>query len=47
MYITDYEYVSISSLTVLEIKLWLEEDNDLDTDYLLYSFEFLQSKAQN
>ena len=32
---------------MLDIKLWLEEDSDLDTDHPLYSFKFIQLKAQN
>ena len=46
LYIGDYEYVSISSFAVLGVKLWLEEDGDLKNDHL-YSFKFIQSKAQN
>ena len=46
LYIEDY-HANISSFAVLEIKLWLEEDSDLDTDHLLYSFKFIQSKVQN
>ena len=30
LYISDYEYVNISSFAVLGIKLWLEEDGDLN-----------------
>ena len=41
------KYVNIFSFAVLHIKLWLEEDRDLDTDHLLYSFKFIQSKVQN
>ena len=47
LYIADYEYINITSFAVLDIKLWLEEDSDLDTDRPLYSFRFIQSKAQN
>ena len=32
LYIADYEYVNISNFTVLDIKLWLEEDSSLDID---------------
>ena len=44
MYIGDYEYVNISRFAVLGIKLWLEEDGDLSDS--IYSFKFIQSKAQ-
>ena len=47
LYIGDYEYVNISSFAVLGIKLWLEEDDDLNRNDPLYSFKFIQSKAQN
>ena len=47
VYIGDYEYVIISSLAVLGIKLWLEEDGNLNRNDPLYSFKFIQSKAQN
>ena len=43
----NYEYVNISSLAELGIKLWLEEDGDLNRNDPLYSFKFIQSKAQN
>ena len=43
-YIADYECVNISSFAVLGIKLWLEEDGNLDIDRSLYSFKFIQSK---
>ena len=36
----NYEYVNISSFAVLGIKLWLEEDGDLNRNDLLYSFKF-------
>ena len=42
-----YEYVNISSFAVLDMKLWLQEESDLNRNYLLYSFKFIQSKAQN
>ena len=47
LYIANYEYVTISSFAVLSIKLWLEADGDLHTDHPLYSFKFIQLKAQN
>ena len=47
MYISDYEHVNISSFAVLGIKLWLEEDGDLNRNDPLYSFKFIQTKAQN
>ena len=46
LYIGDYEYVNISSFAVLGIKLCLE-DGDLNGNDPLYSFKFIQSKAQN
>ena len=45
LYIDDYEYVNISGFAVLGIKLWLEEDGDLNRNDPLYSFKFIQSKA--
>ena len=47
LYIGDYEYVNTSSFAMLGIKLWLEEDGDLNRNDPLYSFKFIQSKAQN
>ena len=47
LYIGDYGYVNISSFAVLNVKLWLEEDGDLNRSDPLYSFKFIQSKAQN
>ena len=47
LYIDDYKYVHISSFAVLGIKLWLEEDDDLNRNGPLYSFKFIQSKVQN
>ena len=47
LYTADYEYVNISSFAVLGIKLWLEEDGELNGKDPLYSFKFIQSKAQN
>ena len=47
LYITDYEYINISSFAVLGIKLWLEEEWDLHIDQPLYSLKFIQSKVQN
>ena len=41
LYIADYKYVNISSFDVLDIKLWLKEDSDLDL------VRFIQSKVQN
>ena len=46
LYIGDYEFVNISSFAVLGIKLWLEEDGDVNRSDPLYSFKFVQSKAQ-
>ena len=36
-----------SSFAVLSIKLWLEENSDLNRNDPLYSFKFIQSKDQN
>ena len=47
LYIGDYEYVNISSFAVLNIKLSLEEDGDLNRNDSLYPFRFILSKAQN
>ena len=48
LYIGNYEYVNISSFAVLlGIKLRLEEDRSLNKNDPLYSFKFIQSKAQN
>ena len=47
LYISDYEYVNISTFALSDIKLWLEGDDDLNTHHPLYSFKFIQSKAQN
>ena len=47
LYIGDSEYVNISSFAVLDIKLSLEEDDDLNRNDPIYSFKFVQSKAQN
>ena len=47
LYIGDYEYVIISSFAVLGIKIWLEEDGNLNRNDPSYSFKFIQSKAQN
>ena len=46
LYTFDYKYVNIFSSAVLYIKLWLEEDGDLHTNHHLFSFKFIQSKAQ-
>ena len=47
LYIGNYKYANISSFAVLGIKLWLEEDDDLNRNNPLYSFKFIQSKIQN
>ena len=47
LYFGDSEYVNISSFAVLGKKLRLEEDGDLNRNDPLYSFKFIQSKAQN
>ena len=45
--IVDYEYANIFSFAVLDMKLWLEGDDDLHTDHPLYLFKFIQSQAEN
>ena len=47
LYIGDYEYVNISSFAEFGIKLWLEEDGDLNRNDLSYSFKSISSKTQN
>ena len=47
LYIRDYQYVNISSFAMFGINLWLEEDGDSNRNDPLYSFNFIQSKAQN
>ena len=47
LYTGNYEYVNISSLAVLGIKVRLEEDSDLNKNDPLYSFKFIQLKEQN
>ena len=47
LYIGNYEYVNISSFSALGINLWLKEDGDLNRNDPLYSFKFIQSKAEN
>ena len=47
LYIGNYEYVNISRFSALAINLWLEEDDGLNRNDPLYSFKFIQSKAQN
>ena len=47
LYVGNYEYVNISSFVVLDIKLWPEDDGDLNRNYPLYSIKFIQSKAQS
>ena len=39
LYVCDCEYINIASFAVSDIKLWLEEDSDLDTDH---PFVFIQ-----
>ena len=46
LYIGNHEYVNISSCAVLGIKLWPEDDYDLNRSDPLYSLNFIQSKAQ-
>ena len=42
LFFGDYEYVNISSFAVLGIKLWQEEDGDLNRNDPLYSYKFIQ-----
>ena len=46
LYIRDYEYVNISSFAGLGIKLWLEEDGDLNRNDPLYSFNSFSQKLK-
>ena len=46
LYMGDYKYVNISSFALLGIKLWLEEEGDLNRNDPLYSFKFIQSKLK-
>ena len=46
LYIGDHKYVNTSSFAVLGIELWPEDDDDLNRSDPLYSFKFIQSKAQ-
>ena len=41
----DHQYSS--SFAEFDIKLRREDNGDLHTDHPLYSFKFIQSKAQN
>ena len=41
-YIGYNEYDNIFSLAVSDIKLWLAEDGDLNTDQSLHSFKIIQ-----
>ena len=47
LYISVYECVNISIFALLDVKLWLEEDGNVNTHHPLYSFIFIQSRAQN
>ena len=47
LYIANYEHVNTTSFATLDIKLWLEEDSDLDTDHPLYSFNQSSKLIQN
>ena len=46
LYIGDHEHVNISSFAVLGIKLWPEDNDDLNRSDPLHPFNFIQSKAQ-
>ena len=47
LYISVYECVNISTFALLDVKLWLEEDGNVNTHHPLYSFIFIQSRAKN
>ena len=47
LHISVYECVNISTFALSDVKLWLEEDGDVNTNHPLYSFRFIQSRAQN
>ena len=47
LYISVYECVNISTFSPSDVKLWLEEDGNINTHHPLYSFRFIQSRAQN
>ena len=48
LYIANYQFpVTFSVFAVLVYKLWPEKDHNPHTNHLLYSFKFIQSKAQN
>ena len=47
LYISVYECVNISTFALLDVKLWLEEHGNVNTHHPLYSFIFIQSRAQN
>ena len=47
LHISVHECVNISAFALSDVKLWLEEDGDVNTNHPLYSFRFIQSRAQN
>ena len=47
LYISVYECVNISTFAPLNVKLWLEDNGNVKTHHPLYSFIFIQSRAQN
>ena len=47
LYISVYECVKISTFALSDVKLWLEEDGDVNTHHPLYSFRFIQTRPQN
>ena len=47
LYITDYEYVNISSFAVLDRKLWLEENSNLDTNRLYFHSSLLNRRLKS
>ena len=46
LHIANYEYVNISSVAVLDIKLWLKEDSSLDTYHPSYSFNLFNQRLK-
>ena len=47
LYISIYECVNISTFALSDVKLWLEEDGNVNTHHPLYSRIFVQLRAQN
>ena len=47
LYISVYECVNISTFALSDVKLWLEEDGDVNTHHPSYLFRFIHSRAEN